>query len=266
VGPVRWSNCKWAPDSRAHIKDLRLSDDPADVEDLGDGITATRLLPDTHLLPGLWKIDGYTQTTRVIQNAFLLKTGNYFEFAYDWRRDCRVAAKQLARKSHAWLQAWRQRSGKKDAKLILIAHSMGGLIARHFLEVLDGWRSTRALITFGTPYRGSLNALSFLSNGFAMSVGSLPLVDLSEALRSFTSLYQLLPIYPCYDPGDGRLVRTGEVVGIPGVDANRAAAALNFHREIERAVVAHREDLYRKIDMRCIRSSASIKKRSNRRN
>ena len=34
---------------------------------------------------------------------------------------------------------YRDRPGKQDAKLVLVGHSMGGLVARHFLEVLDGW-------------------------------------------------------------------------------------------------------------------------------
>src|SRR5687767_5808964 len=42
-----------------NINALKLADDPPDVDDLGDGITAPRLFPDTHLIPGLWKIDGY---------------------------------------------------------------------------------------------------------------------------------------------------------------------------------------------------------------
>lgn len=39
---------------------------------------------------------------------------------------------------------------------------MGGLVARYFLEYLEGWRDSSRLVTFGTPYRGSLNALNFL--------------------------------------------------------------------------------------------------------
>ncbi len=102
--------------------------------------------------------------------------------------------------------------------------------------MLGGWRDTRMLITFGTPYRGSLNALNSLANGFRKSIGPLTLVDLSGLVRSFTSVYQLLPIYPCYDPGSGLLQRVGEVSGIPNVDAARARAALDFHNEIRLAV------------------------------
>jgi hypothetical protein len=98
------------------------------------------------------------------------------------------------------------------------------------------------LLTFGTPYRGSLNAVNFISNGFKKQLGGLDLADLTDLLRSFTSVYQLLPIYPCYDPGGGTLVRIGETAGIPGVNPVRAASALAFHREIERAVEAHLKD------------------------
>jgi hypothetical protein len=59
---------------------------------------------------------------------------------------------------------------------------------------------------------------------------------LTDLLRSFTSIYQLLPIYPSYDSGDGKLVRVGESVGIPNIDPIRAASALAFHHGIQEAV------------------------------
>jgi pimeloyl-ACP methyl ester carboxylesterase len=199
-----------------------LSGDSPAADVLGDGIVAERIFPDTHLLPGLWKIDGYSTLVRAITGEFDTRPGlNYFEFPYDWRRDNRVAARRLARLAPGWLKAWRQASGNLDAKLILIAHSMGGLVSRYFLEVLGGWRDTRMLITFGTPYRGSLTALNVLANGFRKSVGLLTVVEMSSLVRSFTSVYQLLPIYPCYDPGSGQLQRVGEVTDIPNVDAER---------------------------------------------
>jgi pimeloyl-ACP methyl ester carboxylesterase len=169
---------------------------------------------------------------------FGLEVGvSYIEFGYDWRRDNRVAARRLAATCRRALAAWRQQS--PDARIILLAHSMGGLVARYFLEVLEGWRSgdVRALITFGTPFRGSATALDTLANG--VHRGS---VDLTQMSRSFTSVYQLLPLYPMYDPGDGRYVRVGETTGIPNVDADRARAALAFHHEIRDAVARNRAD------------------------
>jgi hypothetical protein len=193
-----------------NLDQLILADDPIDVDDLGDGVTAPRLISDAHLIPGFWKIDGYTRVLETIQAGFDTRLGeNLFEFPYDWRRGNQVAARKLARQSHEWLKNWRQSSGAQDAKLILVGHSMGGLVARYFIECLDGWRDTRMLVTFGTPYRGSLNAVNFLANGMEKKIGPIS-VDLSKMLRSFTSVYQLLPIYPCFDPGNGQLERIAD--------------------------------------------------------
>jgi hypothetical protein len=234
----------WAPSAQGllgalqslgrSLEALRLDNDPVETDTLGDGITASRLVPDVHLVPGLWKIDGYTKVADQISRVFSVQHGkNFFEFPYDWRRDNRVAARRLARQSHGWLKQWREGSGNRDAKLILVAHSMGGLVSRYFLECMDGWRETRALISFGTPYWGSLNAFNFICNGYRKSLGPVRVADLTELLRSFTSLYQLLPVYPCYDPGNGQIVVVGETTGIPNVDPTKAKQALAFHREID---------------------------------
>ena len=223
------------------IRELALEEDPPDVDDLGDGVTATRVIHDIHLIPGLWKIDGYTKVVERVKATFDVTPGaNFFEFAYDWRRDNRVAARKLAREARAWLTSWRQRSGNDEAQLILVGHSMGGIVSRYFLECLDGWRDTRLLVTFGTPYRGSLNALGFLANGFEKKLGPFG-IDLSDLLRSLTSVYQLLPIYPCYADGDGQLKRVTEAE-IANVIPARAAAARAFHDEIANAVAEHEND------------------------
>jgi len=112
------------------IKDLELDGDDPAADDLGDGVVASRLLPDLHLLPGFWTIDGYGKIRKTILRDFDVTEGeNYFEFPYDWRRDNRVAGRKLRKASHDWLKAWRDKSGNADARLILLCHSMGGLVA-----------------------------------------------------------------------------------------------------------------------------------------
>jgi hypothetical protein len=225
------------------IKEIALkgADDPS-LDDLGDGVTATRLVQDLHIIPGLWKIDGYTALVSRLKSSLELETGrNLFEFPYDWRRDNRVAARKLARSAKDWLNRWRQSSGASDANLVLVAHSMGGLVSQYFLEVMGGWKDTRALVSFGTPYRGSLNALGYLANGFSKGIGPLK-VDLTATLGSFTAVYQLLPAFECVDSGNGKLERIGEIEGVQGVDAVRAKAALAFYREIKDAQEENAKD------------------------
>lgn len=225
-----------------NIKQLELADDPPDVEDLGDGVTAPRLMPDIHLIPGLWKIDGYSKIETALFASYELERGkNYFPFPYDWRRDNRVHASRLARESERWLKDWREHSGNADAKLVLLGHSMGGLIARYYLEALDGWRTTKALVTFGTPYRGSVNALDFLVHGFKKGIGPVKLIDLSDMLRSFGSVHQLLPEYACVDAGTS-LQRIKDLAPLEGINPERLAASVEFHQTIADRAAAHADD------------------------
>ena len=237
-GPSAGSLIGAALSRGGRFEPLVLREDPVDRDDLGDGVVATRLFPDVHLIPGLWKIDGYSKLAETLQRSLALEPGrNYFECPYDWRRDIRVAARLLARRAHGWLTRWRRRSGNDEARLVLVAHSMGGLVARAFLELHDGWRTTRALVTFGTPFRGSPNALDALSNGSRK--GPLGLVDLTALARSCTSVHQLLPLYPVVETGTRRLARVTDVA-LPNVDPARVARGAAFHEEIRRAVESHR--------------------------
>ncbi len=229
---------------------LKIQQDDPDAEDLGDGIKAVRLVEDAHILPGLVRIDGYTQTTRMVTENFSKVTqgdiyndpddvaANLYHFPYDWRRDNRVAAKILKRLLDKRLNRWREYSGNKNAKVILLAHSMGGLVSRYYLEVLGGWLDCKALFTFGTPYRGSLNAVDFLTNGLKKGF-----IDLTDVMRSLTAVYQLLPRYKVLKVGDDYYRIAESPVDLPNIYRAKALDALSFHNEIDDAADANYKNL-----------------------
>lgn len=218
---------------------LTLEQDDWRVPDLDDGVLADRLMGEAHLIPGLWKIDGYSAIEALLLQNFTLERGrNYFPFPYDWRRDNRATAAKLARSTKVWLDNWRRDSGKDDAQLVLIGHSMGGLVARYFVEKLEGWQDTRAVITFGTPFYGSLNAVDFLVNGPKKLPGRAG-TRLKKLVRSFTSVHQLVPVYRCVlGAGDGP-VRPSEA-GLPGWQNTWNDHAVDFFTEMEEAADENR--------------------------
>jgi hypothetical protein len=121
----------------------------------------------------------------------------------------------------------------------MICHSMGGLVARYFLESLEGWRDTRALVTFGTPYQGAVKALQFIANGYQQDLpigGPIELSGLSQLLRSFTSVYQLLPTFKCITSFNGVFVAANELASLPNVDMAKLRDAFDFHREIDEGI------------------------------
>ncbi len=237
------------------LDDLKLEGDDPEGGDIGDGVIPTGLIQDTHIIPGLSKIDGYSQIAKLVTDHFQVvegdiykdpedKEANFYKFPYDWRRDNRANAKILKRLLDMRLKAWRESSGNNNAKVILLAHSMGGLISRYYLEVLGGWQDARALFTFGTPYRGSVDAVNILANGFKKGgIDLLEVLGMREMLHSLTSIYQLMPIYPMLQVGS-ESKRVAEVSNLPNIDRERASKALAFHREIEAGVDANNHDAY----------------------
>jgi hypothetical protein len=90
------------------IDNLKLNQDDPEAKSLGDGIQAAALIQDTHLIPGFWKIDGYTKIAHLITNHFDVIAGdiyndpddraaNFYQFPYAWQRDNRANARIFVR-------------------------------------------------------------------------------------------------------------------------------------------------------------------------
>jgi pimeloyl-ACP methyl ester carboxylesterase len=136
-----------------------------------------------------------------------------FQFAYDWRRSCAENAALLGNfieEKRRYVAKERKRLYSSDApvRFDLVAHSMGGLVARYHLMyggrplARDGnmpvdWSGSRhveKLIVVGTPNGGSVYPVKDLQNGFQLA----PLLPRMPAavIASMPSVYELLPPGP----------------------------------------------------------------------
>lgn len=138
------------------------------------GMRRTNLLADPLILiPGImgsqqdddgrWVVDPILHTHDNLI-ASLQKNGyeegkNLFLFPYDWRRDNRDTANDLRER----IEAIRSQTGSK--KVDIVAHSMGGLVARQYIQG-DTYRDdVDQLMTLGTPQRGSPKAYLMWEGG-----------------------------------------------------------------------------------------------------
>ncbi|MFE1437226.1 esterase/lipase family protein [Streptomyces sp. NPDC058739] len=92
---------------------------------------------------------------------------------------------------------------ERQNRLIVIGHSMGGLVARYWLGPLGGAEDCRALITVGTPHGGAPKALDLLAGG--VRLGPRKLRNVTEVFRGWPSAYDLLPRFPAISGADGRV-------------------------------------------------------------
>jgi pimeloyl-ACP methyl ester carboxylesterase len=225
----------------ASIRNLALEPGIGDNPPAGPKqMRATRLIGSLHVVPGLWTpITGYDGLLNFLASErFHLFDGvsgsndcipNLLPFPYDWRLSNRYNGKLLAQFAIPALEKWRRQPGMAAAKLVLVCHSMGGLIARWFAEKEGGAELIRAHISIGTPHRGSLNALKTLVNGMEAKLGPFAL-SLTDFARSLPSLYQLLPQYDCVvtDSGRTNLLRSN----CANLDTAMLKDACDFHAAI----------------------------------
>src|SRR5262252_1147300 len=163
-------------------------------------VQATRTLRVPAFAPSLRGFEPYTKLLATVKR-FVVDAAAVREFAYDWRLAIDYNAAELAKVAEEHLKSWqRHPKGSRDARLVLVAHSMGGLVARYFTGVLGGARDVRATITLGTPFYGAVKAVVMLSTGRGAPL-PLPRRRLRRLAQTMPGLHDLLPTYRCVDQG-----------------------------------------------------------------
>ncbi|MFF1845679.1 esterase/lipase family protein [Streptomyces sp. NPDC058217] len=218
-------------------------------------LEADRLLKGPEALPGFLSCIGYPDVRAALgwndgQVDQQLHPKQYLVFPYDWRLSNRLTAQRLKERLDSALDEWRSvapgvypEAHDDPPKVVLMCHSMGGLVARYYLECLGGREDARALVTLGTPFQGAAKAVRVLT-GHALEPRNLAtraaqrVLSVNERLaalaRSFPSVAQLLPFYECVVKEDGRRKRLNRVA-VPDLPSELVREAFAFHDEINDA-------------------------------
>lgn len=114
--------------------------------------------------PTVILVSGFGATRRnvSVMRRRLLRDGfNVLVVALDWKNlsDGFRGFDRMAADLAGSIIALKKRADLRGMPLYIVAHSAGGLVARHYIQVLGGFQYCDALITLGTPHRGSWVAL-----------------------------------------------------------------------------------------------------------
>jgi pimeloyl-ACP methyl ester carboxylesterase len=140
-------------------------------------------------------VDGYQDT--------------FYVFPYDWRQDNVANARELVR----WLERLKSKLQRPDLKFNVVAHSMGGLIARYAAMYGDadlpagegaiqptwlGAAHISKIVMIGVPNEGSADAFATIVEGYSITEGlrrRIPLLNkltVEDVVRT-PSVFQLMP-------------------------------------------------------------------------
>ena len=208
----------WPSAFRTKQEGLPISPDlAANHDDLVPGkiietVKLARLLPEVYvyrdLLEALRRYAGYREGSWENPSADGYQD-TFYVFPYDWRQDNVVNARELVRR----IDRLKTKLQRPDLKFNVVAHSMGGLIARYAamygdndLPAGDGpieptWQGAAhisKIVMIGVPNEGSADAFSTLIEGYSITEGlrrRVPLLNklTAEDVVKTPSVFQLMP-------------------------------------------------------------------------
>jgi pimeloyl-ACP methyl ester carboxylesterase len=218
TGEMIWPSAFRSTDQGSNLPitpDLAANRDDVVPGKIVETVKLARVLPEVYiyrdLLSALREYGGYRQPSgpRLVRAA---TAHTFYVFPYDWRRDNVENARLLSKRIHEL----KEKLGRPDLRFNILAHSMGGLIARYAAMYGDadlptddvsltptwaGAADINKIIMLGVPNEGSADAFTTVIDGYSITEGlrrRIPLLNRLTAEEAITapSIFQLMPHRP----------------------------------------------------------------------
>jgi pSer/pThr/pTyr-binding forkhead associated (FHA) protein len=188
-------------------------------------LEAREIIKEVVIVPNLIKLEQYKNLGDYLEEGFgYERDHNLIEFAYDWRQDVRETAKLLAKRIDEW---------NVDPPITIIAHSLGTLLSRYYVECLNGKDKVGRMILLGGPHVGAPPGVTTLHTGPDFLPFGLLGERMREVLITFPSIYQFLPTYACVKDQNDRYINLLEdEEWLPESQRPLLRIARDFRREL----------------------------------
>ncbi len=148
------------------------------------------------IVPNLIKSEQYGRMGQyLVEELGYERDVDFIEFAYDWRRDVRDSARRLGELVETW---------GANRPVTIIAHSLGTLVSRYYVERLGGKARVEQLVLMGGPHTGTPKAVTSLVHGPDILPFGIMGQHFGEVMATFVTSYQILPTYACITDQHGK--------------------------------------------------------------
>jgi pimeloyl-ACP methyl ester carboxylesterase len=120
---------------------------------------ANGLVEKINVLGPFWPSHKYDGLLDTLHKLGYVEGQTLFLFPYDWRLSNFDTARTLA-------SVVDRTPALKNNKFDIVAHSMGGIVAKIWMLEYGGANKVHKAIFLGTPFQGSMNSFATLSNGW----------------------------------------------------------------------------------------------------
>lgn len=143
---------------------------------------------------------GYPDIDSFFTGIGYQKGTDFFVFPYDWRKDIRTTQTSL----DSLVEEAKQKSGM--SKVNIVAHSMGGLVARNYISNAERASKVSKLIELGVPHLGATKALKSILYGtwinydfYFLKIGIIPASEIKDLFSNLPTAFKLSPTKEYFD-------------------------------------------------------------------